>query len=122
MLGITRASVEFNGTTVTDFKAVHEKAVIANKRVNLMYKSASAPLTQRYDLELDYVVPQDGAIDWFSLASQSGTITIEYDGGDRHDFGGVTIVDIGDAAIDGENELVRKITFLATSRDGATGA
>ena len=121
-LYITRAAVEVDGHVITDFKAFVEKAIIPNKRVNLMYKSGSAALTQRYEFDLDYVEPQINPYDWFGTAGKKITVTVDYDGGERVDFGSCAIVNIGDATVDGENEKIRKIEFMAETRNGATGA
>lgn len=120
-LYITRAALEVNGTVVTDFKAVTEKARVVRKAVPLMYKTGAAELTQRYQVEVDYVVPRDTA-EFNFAAVTGGTLSLEYDSGDRVDFGGVHTLDVGDGAIDGENELVKKITLMAETRNGLTGA
>ena len=118
-LYITRASLEVNGQTITDFKGVTEKEVTLSKVVPLMYKTGTAKLTKRYQIEMDYVVPQLNPFDF--TAVQAGTITIEYDGGQRDDFGSVTVLTVGDKKVDGENETVQAITFMAESKNGNTG-
>jgi len=117
---ITRCALEVNGKTVTDFKGFSEKARTIRKKVPLMYKSGTAQITQRYEVEVDYVVPTTSAFDFDSV--QGGTLTIEFDGGDRVEFGGVATAEIGDATIDMENELVKKIRLIAETRNGNTGA
>jgi hypothetical protein len=131
-LYITRAAVSINGpqgsTTVTDFKAVTEKARTIRKPVHLMYKTGAAELTQRYGVELDYVVPRDSAE--FNFAEVTGgTLVIDYTDPEASavahqvTFGGVHCHTIGDAMVDGEAELVRKVEFICESRntnDGST--
>lgn len=119
-LMITRCALEVNGAVVTDFKGFTEKARVIRKQVPLMYSTKHAELTQRFSMDVDYVVPQVNPFDFDSVSG--GTLTVEFDGGDRIDFGGVYTLDVGDAAVDGENELVKKITFGAETRNGLTGA
>lgn len=121
MLYITRLALEVNGIVVTDFKSFTEKARTLRKKVPLMYKSGTAELTQRYEVEVDYVVPRDVTpFDFDSVVG--GTLTVEYDSGDRTDFGGVATISVGDGKVDGENELVKVITLSAETRNGNTGA
>jgi len=119
-LYISRCSLEVNGAVITDFKGFTEKTRTIRKAVNLMYKTGAAELTQRYSGDLDYVTPQENAIEFDGITG--GTLTVEFDNGERVDFGGVHVVDVGDAAIDGENELVKKISWIAETRNGSTGA
>ena len=119
-LYVTRLALEVNGQVVTDFKAFTEKARIIRKKVPLMYKSGTAELTQRYEVEVDYVVPQIGPFDFDSVTG--GTLSVEYDSGERIEFGGVATAEVGDATVDGENELVKKIRLIAETRNGNSGA
>jgi hypothetical protein len=119
-LRVIRAGLEINGKLVTDFKGVTEKSRNIARACHLMYSTASALLTQRYAVSVQYVVPQINPFDFATV--QGGTLTIEYDSGDRNTYGGVYTDVIGDASIDGEAELVRTIDFHAESLNGATGA
>lgn len=119
-LHVIRASLEVNGKLITDFKGVTEKSRTVAKPVPLMYSTGSAQLTQRFAVSVQYVVPQVNAFDFSTV--QGGTLTVEYDSGDRNEYGGVYTDQIGDATIDGENELVRTIDFHCESLNGSTGA
>lgn len=119
-LYIVRAALEINGTEITDFKAVTQKSTTIRKSVHLMYKTGTASLTQRFELEVDYVVPADKAEFAFPTL-QGGTFTVEYDNGTRVNYGGVSTLTTGDSAVDGENELVRKVTLMAETKDGNAG-
>ena len=119
-LYISRCSLEVNGEVITDFKAFSENARTIRKMVPLMYKSGAAELTQRFGGTLDYVTPQTAPKTFDDVTA--GTLTVEFDNGDRVDFGGVHVLEVGDATIDGENELVQKITWMAETRNGASGA
>lgn len=114
---VVRCTFESDGSSVTDFKGVTESEVTQAKTVPLMHSTGAAQLTKRWGFSLDYVVPQTSAMDWSTVSN--GTASIVYDSGDRVDFGGVEVVTIGEATIDGENELVRRISFMAATRNGA---
>jgi hypothetical protein len=120
---VVRATLAVNGQDISDFKAFTEKARILSKSVHLMYKTGNAQLTQRFTGELDYVVPKDTAeFDWASIVGNGGTLVVEFDNGEQTRFGGVSVTEIGDAKADGENEMIRPISFMAETRNGATGA
>ena len=119
---ILRASLEVNGTVVADFSSITEKAITARKPVNLMYSTGIADKTKRYELEVEYKYPRNSTPIDFLTTVANGTITVEYDGGERHDYGGVNCLEQGDAKIDGETELMKNITFMASSKDGDFGA
>jgi hypothetical protein len=116
---ISRAALEINGQEITDFKSVTDKTITYNKPVHLMYKTGSTVLTQRFLFDVDYVVPQSDPYDFSQV--KGGTFTIEYDNGDRTDFGGVSIISVGDGKVDGENELVKVIEFMAETKNGIIG-
>jgi hypothetical protein len=119
-LYVTRAALEINGAVETNFKSFTEKSRVMRKMVPLMYHSGTANLTQRYQVELDYVWPAVGAFDFDQV--QGGTLTVEYDDGTRVDFGGVSTLETGDVTVDGENEKIVKVTLGCETRNGATGA
>jgi len=118
-LSVTRLSLEVNGQVVNDFKAFNEKARVLRKAVPLMYRTNTAQLTQRYEVEIDYVVPQINPFVFDTV--EGGTLTVEYDSGERTEFGGVSCAEVGDAMVDGENELVKKIRLTCETRNGNTG-
>ena len=119
-LRVIRCSLEINGQLITDFSGVTEKSRALSKVCNLMYETSSAKLTQRYAVSVVYVVPQINPFDFATV--QGGTLTIEYDSGERNEYGGVSTISIGDATINGETELTRTIEFHANTLNGATGA
>jgi len=120
-LFVTRTFLEVNGTSVAEFRSVTEKAVIARKPVNLMYSTGVAELTKRYQLTVEYVYPRS-VTPFDFLGVENGTLSVEYDSGERHDFGGVSCLEVGDGKIDGETEMLKEITFMAATKDGNTGA
>jgi hypothetical protein len=118
---ITRCQLDVNGLEITDFKAFEEKTRTLRKPVNLMYKTGSAELTQRFSGSLDYVVPRDKTPFAFDGIS-GGTLTITFDSGTETRFGGVSVTQVTDTSINGESELERKVEFIAESRNGNYGA
>lgn len=119
-LFITRAALELNGKVFDDFSDVEEHAIVAGKKVPLMYGSGWAPITQRYELTVGYKVPTVNAIDW-SLV-KNATFTIDYEQGQRVSYGGVNIIEVGAAKADGETEVKKNIVLSANSRNGNFGA
>lgn len=122
---VTRASLEVsapNGATtnIIDFKAVSEKARVLRKKVPLMYQSGTAAITQRYEVDADYVVPEVGGFNFDDITG--GTLSIIYDNGNTITFGGVATAEIGDATVDGENEVVKKVRFICETRMTNTGS
>lgn len=120
-LYLTRAAMEYNGALYTDFKSFQEDPVIMAKAIPLMYKTGTAPLTRRYKFKVEYVVPQGSTGLVFDNVT-GATFSVEYDGGERHDYGGCTVEQVAESKIDEENELVREITFVCESKDGDFGA
>jgi hypothetical protein len=118
---ITRASLDVNGTEITDFKSITEKTSAMGKVVPLMYKTGSAALTERWSGEIDYVVPNDTTPFVFEGVF-GATLNITYDSGDQSLYGGVRVIEVGDRVVDGENELIQKIHWMAETKNGATGA
>jgi len=118
---IIRAEVDMNGQPVTDFKSFTETAHVLSKAVHLMHKTGNAAMTRRFAFTLDYVLPTTNPIDWESFVGtgSTGTASIVYDGGLEKDFGGVSVIEVGEATTDGENETVQKISFMAESKNGA---
>lgn len=117
---VTRATLAINGQDITDFKAVSEKSRTIHKQVPLMYKTGTATLTQRFSGDLDYVIPRDTPEFNFD-GVVGGTLIIEYDNGEQVRFGGVATAETGDVSIDGENEAVKKVAWIAESRNGQVG-
>jgi len=120
---VTRALLDVNGQQIDNFKSVTQKAVTAAKQVPLMYKSGVAPLTKRFQVEVEYVVPQEAinVFNWMQDFGSSATLVITYDGGQSVTFSSVAVLEVGDAKIDGENELVQTVTLAASARSDANG-
>ena len=118
---VTRCTLSVNGQFVTDdFKAFVEKARIPRKEVKLMYRTSMARLTERYQIELDYVLPSD--TEPYDFASvENGTLVVTFDSGKQITYGQVSALEVGDRTIDGETEAVQKITLLAGTRNLSTG-
>ncbi len=117
---ISRASIEINGTVFDDIKAIDIDPRVIYKKVKLMYKSGEVQITQRYSGKFTYVVPKVNPISFDTV--ENGNITIDYENGTREEFGGVYIEEAGPRKIDGENEIVQEITWIAETRNGNTGA
>lgn len=111
---IIRCTLDVDGQSVTDFKAVTIKETELHKPVNLMHKTGFAGVTPRHGVTVDYVVPQtDPEFPWEGV--KDGRLTVEFENGRKKTFTGVYILKVGDMKVDGENETVRSIELGATS-------
>ena len=112
---INRCTLTVNGQEIEDFKSVTENERELSRQVNLMNTTGHCSVTQRPGCKVDYVVPQAAAeFDFDSV--KDGTLTIEYENGKRITYQGVRTLKIGEAKIDGDNELVKTIEFGAKKR------
>lgn len=112
---VNRCTLEVNGQSIDDFKAVTEKKRTIAKPVKLMNKQGTAGVTPEYGAMVDYVVPQDTSEFDFD-AVKDGTLVIEYENGKRIRYSEVRTLEIGEAKIDGDNELVKAIDLFASGR------
>ena len=104
-----------NGQTIEDFKSAQEKEIEINKAVNLMNKTGVMSMTPRYGIEVEYVVPKTGHFDWREV--KDGTLVISVEGGQTITYSGVSVLKIGQAKYDGENEVTQTIDLVATGRN-----
>jgi len=112
---IVKCTLSANGTEITDFKGFAENEIVYRKQINLMNKTGHSVMTPRYGVSLDYVVPSAGdEYDW--KAVENGTLVVEYDGGRRVLYSGASTLTVGEAALDMDNELVKKISLGASDR------
>ncbi|MRR15375.1 MAG: hypothetical protein EG826_02835 [Deltaproteobacteria bacterium] len=112
---IAQIGLEVNGQTITDFKSFSEDPRVLRKAVKLMSKSGIVAVLPTLGLKLDYVVPKNTPEFNFDNVS-GGTITIDHLNGTRIRYTGVSTLEIGEAKYDGENELVKTISFAAQKR------
>lgn len=112
---VSRVYLDVNGQSIEDFKSVAIKEVEIHKPVNLMNKTGHTKVTQRYGVDVEYVVPEAGsAFDWETVSD--GRLSIEYMTGKRTTFTGVYVLKTGEAKADGENEMVQTIELGAEGR------
>jgi hypothetical protein len=112
---VNRCTLTVNGQAIEDFKSFTDNERELRKAVNLMNRTGRCRVTERPGCKLDYVVPLDGEEFNFDDV-EDGTLTVEYENGTRTTFSGVSTAKIGEAKIDGENEVVRTIEFIAEKR------
>lgn len=115
MSAVIRATLDFDGTQIEDFKSVTSHEVTRNKRVKLMNKTTTGAVTPEYGFDMEYVVPSLGAMSFAKV--KDAVVKVYYEGGATVTYRGVTIEKEGEEKLDGENELVKILTFIATDRD-----
>ncbi|MDA8137982.1 MAG: hypothetical protein M0036_04940 [Desulfobacteraceae bacterium] len=112
---VNRCILAINGQNIEDFKTFTENERELARQVKLMNKSGSCGVTQRPGCKVDYVVPMEAPeFDFDSV--KDGTLTVEYENGKRKIFTGVRTLKIGEEKIDGDNDVVRAIEFMAEKR------
>lgn len=112
---VSQVLLEVNGQSITDFKKISEDAIVLRKAVKLMKKTGTISVVPQYGVKVDYVVPKDTPEFNFSGVS-GGTLTIDHENGTRIKYTGVSTLEIGETTYDGDNEVVRPISFVATKR------
>lgn len=103
-----------DGRELDDFKDFEDDTIEPRKRVDLANKSGYCAKTKRYGFKASYVIPAIGAFDFEAV--KNATAIVEWESGVVWTYSGVTVLSIGAAKADGENEVTREITFMATGR------
>lgn len=112
---VNRCILEVNGVSFEDFESITVNSVTKHKAVNLMNKTGFAAMTERHTLSVN--VKKNFVKSPIDLDNvKGGTITIEYENGDRDTFAGVYSMETGDGTIDGETELTTTKTFGAETK------
>lgn len=112
---VSRIELEVNGEAISDFSSFTDMTKSRHIQVELMNKTGHAAVTPRYQVSVDYVTPRDSKeFDWSDVSN--GTLTIEYENGNRITWGGVFVLDEGDSSFDGTAASTRTITLGAESR------
>lgn len=112
---VSKCVLTVNGQDLSDFTRFREDERALRRAVNLMNKTGFSKMTPRYGLTLVYQVPASGEEFNFDDV-ENGTLVVEYDGGKRVLYGGVSSLTVGPGEVDGDSEMEREIAFLATSR------
>lgn len=111
---VNTVTLDVNGQEIEDFKSFTDNERELHKQVNLMNKTGFMKITQRPGCKVDYVVPAEKEFDWESV--KDGRLSVEYEDGKRVTFIGVYTLKIGEAKVDGDNEVVRSIELGAKER------
>ena len=111
---VNRLTLDVNGQQIEDFKGFTDNERELHKPVNLMNTTGFMKTTQRPGCKVDYVVPEEGEFDWESV--KDGRLSVEFENGKRVTFTGVHTLKIGEAKVDGDNEVVRNIDLGAKER------
>lgn len=112
---VNRCTLEVNGASFSDFASFTDNNTVVAKTVNLMNKTGFAQMTPRYGFSLEVKKPYSGELNLDSI--QNGTLTVEFDNGERILYRGVYTLETGDGAMDGETELTYTKVFGATNKE-----
>ncbi len=112
---VSRVFLTINGQEITDFKSTTENEIDLRKQVDLMNKTGVVKKRARYGAEVEYVVPEN-AEEFDFEPIEEATLVIEKMNGKKTIFTGVFTLKVGSAKADGDNEMTKTVTFLATGR------
>jgi hypothetical protein len=111
---VSRVDVAIDGKKLVDMKNFKEHELAPRDQVNLMSSTGFVKKTVRHKFSLDYVIPAGARFDFNAVEKATALISAE-DGGSIN-YSGVCCLTIGEAAYDGEKEVVQTITFGAEDR------
>ena len=112
---VLKISIEFNSVVYENFNAFTEDEREISRQINLMNTTIHARMVPRNSFSITKVrVIGDSIIDFENFIN--GTVTIEYEGGERVTFQGVHTMVIGAETTNGEGELESELTFGASNR------
>lgn len=112
---VNRCTLEVNGASVTDFASFTDNNTIKAKAVHMMHKTGFALMTGRHGFALEVKKPYTGGMDLDNI--EDGTLTVEFDNGERILYRGVYTLETGDGVIDGETELTYIKLFGAANKE-----
>jgi hypothetical protein len=111
---VSRVDVAIDGKKIDDMKNFKEHALTPREQVNLMNSTGFVKKTVRHKFSLDYVIPAGARFDFNAV--ENSTALVAYEDGGKINYSGVCCLEVGEAASDGEKEVVQTITFGAENR------
>lgn len=111
---VSRVDVVIDGQKIDDMKNFKEMELAPRDQVNLMNRTGFVKKTVRHKFTLDYVIPTGTRFDFSAV--ENATALVAYEDGGSINYSGVCVLTIGEAASDGEKEVVQTITFGAEAR------
>jgi hypothetical protein len=113
---ISRAFVMHNGKKLEHLKNFKKLDEEFRAEVDLMSGSGTVDKARKHKFSLDYAPPKTGAkMDWSDVSD--ATFIIEFEGGGRMTYSGVDCLSQGELTLDGQQEAVMTLSFIATSKD-----
>lgn len=111
---VSRVDLAINGTKIDDIKNFKEHEQSHREQVNLMNKTGFVEKTVRHQFSVDYVIPSGIRYDFGAV--KNATALVAYEDGGKINYSGVCCLSVGEAASDGEKEIVQTIVFGAENR------
>lgn len=112
--GVTRVTLEINSVVYDFFSSFTEEERTVSKQTNYMNTTGSSDLLVRHNFSLDRIRSFGDNLDFATVSG--GTVTVEYETGDRVTFTGVRTTTIGSETADGESDMTSTISFSAENR------
>ena len=115
---VSKVELEINGQSIIDFQAVEVGDAELAKTVKLVGQYGAIGVTPLYQITVDYVVPKSKPEFNFTALTPGtpGTLTIDKLNGIREAYVGVSTLKIGAHTMNGDKEVVRKVTFFAADK------
>jgi hypothetical protein len=111
---VTRITLEVNSVTYEFFSAFTEDARTISRQVNYMNTTGKARMLARHTFSLDKIRSFGDTLDFDTIFD--GTVTVEYETGERITFGQVHTMEVGAETADGESDMTSTIAFGAQTR------
>jgi len=113
---ISQCFVMHNGRKLEHLKNFKKLDEEFRVEVDLMSGSGTVDKARKYKFSVDYAPPKTGAkMDWSDVVD--ATFIIEFAGGGRMTYSGVDCLTQGEMTVDGQQEAVMTLTFIAISKD-----
>lgn len=105
-----------NGTKLEDMKSFKMGEKTHRTEVELMDGVGTVDAASGDKFSLDYAIPKTSAkLDWSDVVDE--TWIVELDGGGRVVYSGVDCLSQGEVTIDGQQESVIPLEFIAARKD-----
>ena len=116
---VKRCSVMINNSSVEHMKSFKMLEEVYRTEVQLMNGVGSADGIPTFKFSIDYVIPKSNEkTDWDRI-EDAMVIIQRIPTGKRFTYSGVDCLSVGEETMDGQQEAVRTITFLATRKDNS---
>jgi hypothetical protein len=113
---VSQCFVIHNGKKLEHLKTFKQLEEEYRVEVELMSGVGAVDKARGYKFSVEYAIPKVGAkLDWSDVSD--ATFLVEYKDGGRITYSGVDCLSQSEVSLDGKQEAVMTLTFLAVSKD-----